>query len=140
MIINMVVAFCAKCMLPIPDSFHHFKKCCECIDRRKTAKEMGWNLNFPEGYMEKRKNMCHGLGQQNNREIHEGWHETDFNRLLFVQSIAKEIYKDMENAISKWVKEEYRDKLHFSEIMSEVFSKYIDINKTDGEIVQDQKI
>ena len=72
-------------------------------------------------------------------EIHEGWHETDFNKLPLAQSIVKEVYKDMKKAIWDWAMEEGGDKLHFGEITSEVFSKYIDVNKTEDEIEEDGK-
>lgn len=44
----MVIAICAKCGKPCPDSFHSFEEVCECIDYRKLAKERGWKLKFPK--------------------------------------------------------------------------------------------
>ena len=47
----MPIAYCAKCMLPCADSFHHFKKVCECIpisEQKKRDKKLGWNINYPK--------------------------------------------------------------------------------------------
>jgi hypothetical protein len=38
----MVMAICSRCHLPIPDSFHDFKKECRCVDWKKMAKKNKW--------------------------------------------------------------------------------------------------
>lgn len=50
-LIKMPIMYCAKCKLPVADSYHEFQKVCECIpikEQKKRAKERGWKIKWPE--------------------------------------------------------------------------------------------
>jgi hypothetical protein len=47
----MPIMLCAKCHLPVADSFHNFEKICKCIpirEQKRRAKNKGWDIKFPK--------------------------------------------------------------------------------------------